>query len=882
MPIVGAQIKAVISADTSQAEQGLNRVGGMLGKALPSAAIGGATAVLGVAVAATKMAGDFQAGMTQLVTGAGEAAGPSGIGKVAQGILKLAVDTGTTTSQLQAGAFMVESAGFHGAAALDVLRASAQGAKVGAADLGTVADATTTILTDFGKTGINANQAVNALVSTVSRGKTHMADLAGAMAQILPTASAAGVGLSDVMGAMATMTGEGVPAANSATYLRQTILALVAPSKQTIDALKGVGLSASDVAGAMKESMPDALNMIQNALAQKFPASAQLMRAEMTKVQKGTETFDQALQNVASQGGPAYVAALKNIAGGSKQMQGLLDLTGDHMKTFDANVLNIGKNVHFGATAIAGWSDVQNDFNFKVDRAKEVVETFMIRLGTGLLPIAGKIVDFFSNSVIPGIEQFADSFNKPSSQIGNLASAAARTLMPVLSQLGGMIKTDVVPAVVSIASFITSTVLPAGIKFATWFAQAAVPVLKTLADVIAKDVLPTLTNIGGILLTKVLPPVEGLIGKVAPVLNPALQFLGFVLKNVVGPAIGVVLSVIGGLLEGLNKIAGAVTGAFHFVKNTVSSVVDAITGKAEEMRIKSGISADQMKVKQISEMQQSAQQSIAAIQTQKEGILAQLALTKDPAKRHALEMRLAVLNEHQQLLEQSVKSAQQRKEKILAHEQQLRQQAILHAQFMKYGILGHVAELGYNMVNSIKQGVTNFLNTLGGLKDRAIAWAGNFVTGILNGLASLPGKFLALGGQIIQQLASGISGAYGAVKTAIGNIPVIGGAVGFVGNFIPHFAKGGTMGSTGIAVVGEEGPELAQLPGGTRITPLAGTRGGNYSLPAGMSQAYGMATGTANEQPLIVNLYMDATQVARIVTKLQPGIIRHATGARNF
>ena len=52
--------------------------------------------------------------------------------------------------------------------------------------------------------------AVNTLIATVANGKTHMEDLASSLSQVLPTASSAKVGLNDVMGAMATMTGEGV------------------------------------------------------------------------------------------------------------------------------------------------------------------------------------------------------------------------------------------------------------------------------------------------------------------------------------------------------------------------------------------------------------------------------------------------------------------------------------------------------------------------------------------------------------------------------------------------------------------------------------------------------------------------------------------------
>src|SRR5258708_382840 len=321
---------------------------------------------IGAGVAVTNMAGSWESTTNTLVTGAGEQA--KNLDLVRQGMLQLSDDTGTTAANLTSGMFMIESAGFHGAAGLDVLKAAAEGAKVGNADLGVISDSTTTIMTDFGLKSSQASIAVNDLVATVANGKTTMNALAGSLSQILPTASAAKIGLNDTMAAMATMTGEGVPAANAATYLRQTIMALVAPSKQTVTALKDVGLNSTDVANEMQKSLPGALAMITDAVGKKFP-----------------------------EGSAGYVEALKNISGGSKQMQGVLDLTGAHMATFQGNVKNISSAVQQGGNSITGWATVQGSFNQKMDQARAVVETLGIKLGTVLLPIVGQAVTAFTN-----------------------------------------------------------------------------------------------------------------------------------------------------------------------------------------------------------------------------------------------------------------------------------------------------------------------------------------------------------------------------------------------------------------------------------------------------------------------------------------------------
>jgi TP901 family phage tail tape measure protein len=421
--IGGAGVTSIMQSVANSIGSG-NGVVGALG-AVGLAA--GATAI-GLGVVATKAAGDFQSGLTTLVTGAGEA--QSNIKMVGDGILKMANDTGTSTKQLVDGMYMIESAGYHGAAGLDVLKNAAMGAKVGAADLGTVANGVTTIMTDFSSKNVNAANATNALIATVASGKTHMQDLSQSLSTILPTASAAGVGLNDVMAAMATMTGEGVPAADAATYLRQTIMMLENPSSKAAKTMKEFGLTAEDIANEMKVSLPGALKMVTDAVGKQFPAGSQ-----------------------------QYIAAVANIVGGTKSMQGILDLTGSHMDTFNANVGNISNAVKKGGNSIAGWSEVQKDFNFQFSRFQEIGETLLITVGNKLLPV---VSDFFQHVVIPGAQWLLDLFNGATDlsgafkklgvdsgilyDIGMTTGTIFRELGGTLERIGGFLKTTFAPA----------------------------------------------------------------------------------------------------------------------------------------------------------------------------------------------------------------------------------------------------------------------------------------------------------------------------------------------------------------------------------------------------------------------------------------------------
>src|SRR5260221_11419915 len=105
----------------------VDSAGAKLGMLAAGATVLAGAALIGIGVESAKMAGDFQQNTNMLVTSAGEIR--SNLELVRAGILKMSVDTATSTKELINGMYMIESAGYHGAAGLKVLQASAEGAK---------------------------------------------------------------------------------------------------------------------------------------------------------------------------------------------------------------------------------------------------------------------------------------------------------------------------------------------------------------------------------------------------------------------------------------------------------------------------------------------------------------------------------------------------------------------------------------------------------------------------------------------------------------------------------------------------------------------------------------------------------------------------------
>jgi len=206
-----------------------------------------AAGVLAVGVASVKMAADFQSATTLLTTGAGES--EKNIKAVRDGLIAMAPAVGIGPTALAKAMFMVESAGFHGAAGLTVMKAAAEGAKIGGADATVVANGLTTALTDYHLPASQAAVVTSKLVATVAAGKTTMQDLSAALSTILPFASSFGVSLNDITGAMATMTGEGIDAATSATMLKFTMMSMANETPKGLKALASIGIDCAATQG---------------------------------------------------------------------------------------------------------------------------------------------------------------------------------------------------------------------------------------------------------------------------------------------------------------------------------------------------------------------------------------------------------------------------------------------------------------------------------------------------------------------------------------------------------------------------------------------------------------------------------------------------------
>src|SRR5260221_8183481 len=263
--------------------------GGRLAALATGAAVLGGAALLGIGVAATKMAADFQQGVNRLRTGGGDI--QDSFKSLWTGIQKVADATGVLTGPLTDAMYLIVSSGQRGAQAMDTLTAAAQGAQIEQAKVADVTQILTTLQSNFGLATYTAAQYMDGLVSAVSHGKITLEALSTAMSPILPMAHELGIHFADVAAAMSVQTNAGLDAARSATGLQAAFVNMENPTAKAAKAMKQFGVDSTAVANEMKVSLPGAFQMLIDAALKVGPmGSVPFNQAMADMVGGGTRT----------------------------------------------------------------------------------------------------------------------------------------------------------------------------------------------------------------------------------------------------------------------------------------------------------------------------------------------------------------------------------------------------------------------------------------------------------------------------------------------------------------------------------------------------------------------------------------------------------------
>lgn len=407
----GAQDKAAASSGRLKAS--------MSGIGLAAGGVAAGVALIGYH--SVKAAMTFQQSMTLIHTQAG-AVGED-INKMGQEVIALGPKVGQGPNELAQGLYHIESAGFRGAKAMEILTAAAKGATIGNANLETVTQAMIAA-TASGIKGVSSmSDAMGTMNAIVGSGDMRMEAFAHSLGSgILSTAQTFGLSLTDVGAAMATLTDNAVPADDAATRLRMTFSMIGAPSQAAAKAMQAIGLNATTLADDMRkpngllvamEDLKSHLNKPVNGSAftgSMAQATAALKKMGMTsqeakdkigkigvggalaaaEMKKFGFTADQTNKMMSSLGPNATEQAvvLARAFGGGRTSGAILTLLGqmdrfkDKYKVAGDGAKNFGK----------AWETTTKTAVFQSKSLHASVEAVSTSLGTALLPMVQKLL----------------------------------------------------------------------------------------------------------------------------------------------------------------------------------------------------------------------------------------------------------------------------------------------------------------------------------------------------------------------------------------------------------------------------------------------------------------------------------------------------------
>lgn len=222
--------------------------------------------LVGAGTAAVSTAADFDQSMRKIValTGVSQTQVDAWRGQVRD----LAIQFGSTGNKAAEALYFITSAGVEGSKAMDALRVSLIGSAIGLGDAQVVADAVTSAMNAYTKSGLTAVQATEQLAAAVKYGKFEASELAPEIGNLTGMASALHISFASVVGTLAVFSRTGTSAAEGATQLSSIMNTLLGTNAASVKMLEKQGLSLAQlrqVAGDGPRGLVNVMRLLNTA-----------------------------------------------------------------------------------------------------------------------------------------------------------------------------------------------------------------------------------------------------------------------------------------------------------------------------------------------------------------------------------------------------------------------------------------------------------------------------------------------------------------------------------------------------------------------------------------------------------------------------------------
>jgi len=390
-----------------QVEKTMNRLSrraGALGKSLTASVT---LPIVGIGVAAGKMAVDFDTAMNRMITLVGLSR--EEVEALTPVVKSMAKEFGISAVDAADAMQKITSAQLGVATSTDILEMSLKASAVGLGEAVVIADALTSAIAAYGVETLSAANAADILAAAVREGKMDADSLGGVIGSVLPIASAMGVQFNEVGAAFAAMSRTGTDASQAATALRSILMAIQKPSDQARKALEDLEIPVEDLRKNIKEKgLLDTLEL-------------------MTEKFEGNDD------------------AIASVFGNVKALTGVMDLMGANVEGTREIFANMKDTTGILDQA---FDDLKDTVGFQLKQAIVGIKTELMEFGKELLPMLKEMAE-----LLMGVTKFLSGLTEEQRRNIVIAAGVLAAIGPLLLVFSALLKSLAMLATFSKVAF---------------------------------------------------------------------------------------------------------------------------------------------------------------------------------------------------------------------------------------------------------------------------------------------------------------------------------------------------------------------------------------------------------------------------------------------
>ena len=161
----------------------------------------------------------------------------------------LAQEMPFTPTQIAKGATFLGMAGFKPPQIGEALKPTLHLASIGMLDVGTAADISTNIMTQFGHTAYELSHDIDVLAKTVTQSNVNVRQMATSMSYLGPVANSLGISVEETSAAIGLLGNRGIQGTKAGSAFATSLTRLASPPKKASDSLKMLGIEVFNAKG---------------------------------------------------------------------------------------------------------------------------------------------------------------------------------------------------------------------------------------------------------------------------------------------------------------------------------------------------------------------------------------------------------------------------------------------------------------------------------------------------------------------------------------------------------------------------------------------------------------------------------------------------------